>query len=1212
MTYLAVSSVLICVIVSCLMNEVISSPPRRSSRPWVVRAPSELPQTDRSLQSLDTEITFADRTYHNITQTFRDLAAQYPDLVDVTTAQERYPDVNLTAKFFTCGQQPCETLIVQLGHRPSLSQTTPEVFFSGALHGDERVGPNALTELSVFLVTNFDKIDAVTYLMKHRSIWIMPTTNAWGYHRVQRLENQIDPNRDFPYLKKPNECMETIMARAVNELFRERLFQMAVTFHGGMTVLSYEWGSYDHAHKNEKGRHGFFGEQWTSAEAPDDAAMAALGNAFAVSSGEVTTGKLFYPVGPISNFVYPVNGGMEDWAYAASFAESPIPITVCEPRTYGGYPREKTIYHKDNVRAMIFLVETSPRKDPPPEEMGTFQSFLHPTRTDGHIPRNMRLAYTVIELTEPNTLVRWIPEGPVIPGSDVSMGVYAVGCLTVNEIKVLAVKGECNRDTRRKVVGLSGDDAGDEVVMVGHLNEHRSCRSLALWDALSDVDEEEARGLIRIPVKVPAGDEGSSWCLMVQSKFDQDWGVQHDPEPALPPQTHTAASRVQQDYKVEYGGKVILAKEIRISPRLAFDEDTLLSLPASIHTGIPLSTSPGNNTGREGVAKLVPAPTSGKPRKTAFIDNDDIIAVSAPVTSAYVDFLLDSYQTPQAPLKYPMAGRLHMPNRPAGIHDSNPGTVVSRHTAKKKAIKHGWTDSKERDHHHAPSPLTVDMVAINLRSNPNKATSRSIPLDALTNDVNLRPSPSSIRVRVVDPFMGLLKEVVDDGGTFDGNITHTGTTEQQVKKNIDSNYTTWALRLRHSSEDAVGHTVKLDSGLYLVRLRQFGSGVDPGPSYLPPNWSHYSGVMRDGVLMEFTVSGGKAVGGHSSVTQIPDIDGFIDLGPTVNMNDLLGHSIVLERYPEGSLIRTPYTGSTSEANNEFLSIETRTSSLPGHRSVSGIGVFFRHTADTETNEPPQPDSVVCLFQHSAIPVRGSNITIGEFVGRQGGGRKTITSPFLETTLYLHKSVTSGYIHLHSSDVSKGFHPSVTQATGTLCRIDEPKDVESVQIISNDRCCPTLTAVRQRGGLLKPTANRVFRVKLDETDDAQCQCQLGSIYQVVGLEGIHECVVGLHGSPTIDAKLFESTLCPLKLLPPQSFDQELTPLELALVVTTLILAAGLAVLPCIHLWKEKRRKRKIAYTPFAGVDDDEGRRGSVEACVIPPRLSDELNDLPQRG
>ena len=36
-----------------------------------------------------------------------------------------------------------------------LEPTTPEVFFSGALHGDERVGTTTVTELALFLCENY-------------------------------------------------------------------------------------------------------------------------------------------------------------------------------------------------------------------------------------------------------------------------------------------------------------------------------------------------------------------------------------------------------------------------------------------------------------------------------------------------------------------------------------------------------------------------------------------------------------------------------------------------------------------------------------------------------------------------------------------------------------------------------------------------------------------------------------------------------------------------------------------------------------------------------------------------------------------------------------------------------------------------------------------------------------------------------------------------
>ena len=40
--------------------------------------------------------------------------------------------------------------------------------------------------------------------------------------------------------------------RVVNEVWREHVFQLAVTFHGGMVGMAYEWGTLDHPHKKDK------------------------------------------------------------------------------------------------------------------------------------------------------------------------------------------------------------------------------------------------------------------------------------------------------------------------------------------------------------------------------------------------------------------------------------------------------------------------------------------------------------------------------------------------------------------------------------------------------------------------------------------------------------------------------------------------------------------------------------------------------------------------------------------------------------------------------------------------------------------------------------------------------------------------------------------------------------------------------------------------
>ncbi len=106
------------------------------------------------------------------------------------------------------------------------------------------MGPTTVTELAIMLIhnavaaSNGESFNPwLLQLVNTRDIWIMPTTNSLGYYQNVREENNIDPNRDFPYYVNPSDvsrspCMSTIAGRAVNELWRENLFQISLTYHG--------------------------------------------------------------------------------------------------------------------------------------------------------------------------------------------------------------------------------------------------------------------------------------------------------------------------------------------------------------------------------------------------------------------------------------------------------------------------------------------------------------------------------------------------------------------------------------------------------------------------------------------------------------------------------------------------------------------------------------------------------------------------------------------------------------------------------------------------------------------------------------------------------------------------------------------------------------------------------------------------------------------
>ena len=63
--------------------------------------------------------------------------------------------------------------------------------------------------------------------------------------------------------------MQTIAARTVNEIFREHMFQLSLTFHAGSEMVAYEWGA----------------DVWLDNLSPDDVAQSSIAASFSQYGG---------------------------------------------------------------------------------------------------------------------------------------------------------------------------------------------------------------------------------------------------------------------------------------------------------------------------------------------------------------------------------------------------------------------------------------------------------------------------------------------------------------------------------------------------------------------------------------------------------------------------------------------------------------------------------------------------------------------------------------------------------------------------------------------------------------------------------------------------------------------------------------------------------------------------------------------------------------
>ena len=214
------------------------------------------------------------------------LANRYPEVLKLETAEDKLGIPYLV----DCSDgEKCVVDIVTLTDFNSSAEEKVQVYISGALHGNERIGPQASYYLIEYLASNFGKDPYLTNLMRTRELVITPMTNAYGFSHDIREEQVVlasnnskrtfDPNRDFPYNNSANQCLNTVAGRTIYKLMVENLFVSAITFHGGINVIGYPWGSNNRVYRKRSWN------DMIANEAPDHVALHSLGEAMLEAAG---------------------------------------------------------------------------------------------------------------------------------------------------------------------------------------------------------------------------------------------------------------------------------------------------------------------------------------------------------------------------------------------------------------------------------------------------------------------------------------------------------------------------------------------------------------------------------------------------------------------------------------------------------------------------------------------------------------------------------------------------------------------------------------------------------------------------------------------------------------------------------------------------------------------------------------------------------------
>jgi hypothetical protein len=274
---------------------------------------------------------------------------QFSDFIRIGTSQRAY-GLPRAGTFDDCpydeGVQGCSNYyftIQDFTTHPTNSESSarlPELIWVGGLHGDEPLGTTVIMEAAALLLEaaaceamprrsasiawheelqeakecrakllelgiDTERRQWLARLVSTRRIVIVPIANSLGFSRGEHDEGANDPDKDFPYAHgESGHCMQTITAKTVNGLFRDHMFQVALSFHGGERGVGYSWSN----------------EMDVGIASPDQRAQDEVAKVFSSAIG----GWPQYPSGQSNELFQYRNGSMEDWAFAASWDEKRV------------------------------------------------------------------------------------------------------------------------------------------------------------------------------------------------------------------------------------------------------------------------------------------------------------------------------------------------------------------------------------------------------------------------------------------------------------------------------------------------------------------------------------------------------------------------------------------------------------------------------------------------------------------------------------------------------------------------------------------------------------------------------------------------------------------------------------------------------------------------------------------------------------------------
>lgn len=272
-------------------------------------------------------------------------------------------------------------------------------------------------------------------------------------------------------------------------------------------------------------------------------------------------------------------------AYAGSW--TPDKVTPCQPRQFGGYPKEKTTYNDSTLRVFNMLIETSDRKTPLPNDLGTSLDVLQgDTKGNGHVSRNIRLALLAAEMVEPYVSIVGINKlalsDDVVPlaartplsckdtkvvmvaknAKEVDVEWSVGGSMTVDRTELWYAKWDAVADKIScwtQPSSLDGFERASKMITATNGTGAFSLQGSHPRPSTSKTGASKSIGpLFKASIPLEGLQPADKIVVIASARVDSSWATQPDNiAPKMPPQSHVVNVRTNPNWSHESNGKRI-------------------------------------------------------------------------------------------------------------------------------------------------------------------------------------------------------------------------------------------------------------------------------------------------------------------------------------------------------------------------------------------------------------------------------------------------------------------------------------------------------------------------------------------------------------------------------------------------------------------------------------------------------------------------------